>query len=253
MIKLITFPSSWGKQKPNPERKQTTNEKKDVILLLYAFMEDTIRKIFPWKKLPCKLEVGDNLFCCFFHLLAVCFFYWVMLLFSTGLKWQNQFYLYNIRGRGKILNYNALGQVKLITLRKIQTLNHVRCFQTNSSFAAFFYLFMLCCFVPEMLGFYSIQSAWRLLWMDFNIILNPGNRLIIYGLIWLIKFRIGISNLSFSGIVVLGRSDISQPIAFISLLCFIFHGFYNFLLFHICFFLLFLCFSTVVWAWRTHS
>ena len=50
--------------------------------------------------------------------LFVCFFWsGVILLFSSGWKRWNQFYHYNISGRGEILSYNELKQMRLITLQ----------------------------------------------------------------------------------------------------------------------------------------
>ena len=46
-----------------------------------------------------------------------CFFCGVTLLFSSGWKRWNQFYHYNISGRGEILSYNGLRQMGLISLQ----------------------------------------------------------------------------------------------------------------------------------------
>ena len=55
--------------------------------------------------------ITDNLFLFFFSLR-------VILLFSSGPKRWNQFYRYNISGRGEILSYNGLRQMGLISFQQ---------------------------------------------------------------------------------------------------------------------------------------
>ena len=79
---------------------------------------------YTWQYFPWNHEAGDNLFCfvfllvCLFfsNLFAVCFFCGVIHLFSSGWETSNLFYLNNISGRGEILNYNGLRQMRLISL-----------------------------------------------------------------------------------------------------------------------------------------
>ena len=77
---------------------------------------------YAWQYLPWKHEAGDNLFffvfvCCLFVLFCFVLFCGVILLFFSGWKRWNQFYHYNISGRGEILNYNGLRQMGLISLQ----------------------------------------------------------------------------------------------------------------------------------------
>ena len=84
----------------------------------------------------------------------------------------------------------------------------------------FLCLFMLNCFLPWMLDFYSMQSAWGFLQMGFNAIINPANRLFVN---W-VNMASQIQDCylpSISGIVVHGRCSIS-------------HCFYFFVVFHEC-------------------
>ena len=55
--------------------------------------------------------------CLFFGGYFLFVFCSVILLFSSGWKRWNQFYHYNISGRGKIISYNGLKQVGLISLQ----------------------------------------------------------------------------------------------------------------------------------------
>ena len=90
-----------------------------------------------------------------------------------------------------------------------------------------------------MLHFYSIQSAWGLLWM---ILIQPWSQVIhcsLPGLTRHVRLRIGISHLSISGIMVYGSCYITYCFNWFVIFCFcvIFN---NFLLINRCFFFVFM-------------
>ena len=135
-------------------------------------------------------EAGDNMFCFLFFVLlvfffffpfgffSVCFFYGVILLFSSGWKTCNQFYHYSISGRGKISNYNGLRQMEFTSLQwELKSVTY-QGFQALDLIMRFLCLCMLCCFWPGILRFYSMQPTWGLLRMDSSNTLDLSNSII---------------------------------------------------------------------------
>ena len=106
-------------------------------------------------------------------------------------------------------------------------LKHDRGFRTKNFIVGFLYFCMLCCFLPRLLCFCSIQSACMLLQTDSNTFWAQVIDYSLPGSTCHIRFRIDISHLSIFGIVVHGKSYISHRFYFYGIL-------YLYLLFDFC-------------------
>ena len=83
---------------------------RDVGLTCWRYLSNNMHDNIFHESMRQGVTCSVSLFFCFF----LC---GVILLFSSGWKRWNQFYHYNISGRGEILSYNELKQMGLITLQ----------------------------------------------------------------------------------------------------------------------------------------
>ena len=116
------------------------------------------------------------LFCCFFVSFLCAGWYF---LFSSGWKRWNQFYHYNITGRGEILSYNGLRQMGLISLQwdlKSETCQGISELELHCGNPLSLYGVM---FLTRYVAFLFNKICLGLLPTDSYATLDPGNRLLI--------------------------------------------------------------------------
>ena len=110
---------------------------------------------------------------------GITYFFCFVCLFSFFAGRWNQFYRYNISGRGEILSYNGLSQMRLISLQwdsKSGTCQGISDQKLHCGVHLSLYGVL---FLTRFAAFLFNRICLGLLRMNSNTTLNPGNRLLI--------------------------------------------------------------------------